>query len=150
MNVEDWFKNLCPAVKPIDYSTLPSCARDCISNNAFDYGCITSDATCFCSHNSVFGCEKKCKNTKDVDAILNWYTAQCHAPMASASNALNSAPIETDKAGAPSPPIKKRKLRWYEVMAIIVFVATAIALVVGVILIWMFDPESIKEKIKTS
>jgi len=131
-HVEDWFTGICPAVMPIDFTGLPSCGRDCVADSSFDWGCITASQNCFCSTNSLFGCDLNCKQ-EDVDEMVNWFTEQCQAPEEWAIDALNDTAVEKSSGDAPLPSIKGRPLRWYEIMAIIVAGTTFVG--IGAVLI---------------
>lgn len=138
---EDWFTGICPSVKPIDFTGLPSCARDCVADSTFDYGCITATQNCFCSYGSLFGCDLNCKQ-HDVDKMVSWFMGRCQLPAASATAALNNSAIETARNDGPSPSIKGRPLHWYEIMAIVIAGMTAFALGVGLMFPLIFAPRA--------
>jgi hypothetical protein len=136
---EDLYAKLCPATKPIDFSPLPACARKCITDNSFLYGCITSTKACFCTHRSYFACEKKCKKASEVEEILNWFQTQCDTTPASASRALGDPEPDDPSEDSPKRPSAGSKLRWYEIMAVIVAVVTLVAIAIGMTLFWIIQ-----------
>jgi len=123
---EDWFKTQCPDVQPIDFNSAPKCARKCLSEQSINYGCVGSTRNCFCSHGSVFNCEKQCSQAVQ-DSLASWYADQCQVSLSEANVELGVAGTRTNVTAAlfKSP----RKLHWYEIVPV------AIASVSGAIFI---------------
>ena len=113
---EDWFKTQCPDVPPIDFSSAPKCARQCLSEQSINYGCIGSSRNCFCSHGSLFDCEKQCKGTPPIrQSIIDWFKDQCLVSESEAEYALGYSATKKPIAGVFRLP---RKLHWYEILPI--------------------------------
>ncbi|CAI4213580.1 unnamed protein product [Parascedosporium putredinis] len=76
---EDWFAKLCPespALK-VDYSGLPDCARDCIDDTTFSYGCITQSVNCFCADGDLHDCHNSCSSDEEWAQIEEWLQNTC-------------------------------------------------------------------------
>ncbi|PVH68695.1 hypothetical protein DL98DRAFT_599302 [Cadophora sp. DSE1049] len=135
---EDWFArpDVCASTPNITFDALPSCARDCLWQSSFDYGCITHTKNCFCKYGSLYGCDKKCRAAADggpSGKVARWFTEQCSVDMETANGLLGGSSYLESK----DPPWKKlqgHRLKWYEVMAITVAGATSCALLV----VWGF------------
>lgn len=127
---EDWFKTQCPDVKPIDFSTAPKCARQCLSEQSINYGCVGSSRNCFCAHGSLFNCEKQCKGTVATQrSIVSWYKDQC---LVSESEAEYAVGVSGTKAVTSSLFRSARKLRWYEILPITIATLSG-AIFIGII-----------------
>ncbi|KAM7191961.1 hypothetical protein V8F20_009085 [Naviculisporaceae sp. PSN 640] len=145
---EDWFANVCgpsaPAAKQVDWSSLPSCARQCLDDSTFQYGCLTQTSNCVCTKGDLFDCHKKCGDQAEWDAIAAWLRDTCAISQAAASEALKTGQFAlyedgSGNAGADGdrespPPLPGREpLRWDEI-----FVLCAAGLVgVTVIVLWV-------------
>jgi hypothetical protein len=125
MYVEDWFSKVCPDTPPVDFSPLPACARDCISDGSFNYGCITQTSSCFCLFADLFNCPARCSTEAELDQIKHWYAKQCGYTSAQASAVVNLAAgdsLSVNTSGIqPVAVIRSSgisKLHWYEILAI--------------------------------
>jgi hypothetical protein len=113
---EDWFKTQCPDVQPIDFNSAPKCARQCLSEQSINYGCVGSTRNCFCSHGSLFNCEKQCKGTAAIQqSIVNWFKDQC---LVSESEAEYDIGVSGTKNVTASLFQSPHKLHWYEILPI--------------------------------
>jgi hypothetical protein len=113
---EDWFQTQCPGVKPIDFNSAPKCARQCLSEESINYGCVGSTRNCFCLHGSLFGCEKQCKGTVAVQqSLVNWYQEQCLVSESVAESDIGVSATKNVTASLFRPP---RKYPWYEILPI--------------------------------
>lgn len=139
---EDWFANLCPtspALK-LDFSGLPKCARECLDDAIFQFGCLTQTSNCFCSNGDLFGCHEKCYSDAEFKQIESWLQDACGIPPATATAALVSGTFSLSTATAttlgslvandtkvspPSPPPRK-PLSWDEDFIIAVLVFTVV------------------------
>jgi hypothetical protein len=146
---EDWFASVCPgapATKPIDFSRLPACARECLDDAVFQYGCLTQTSNCFCANGNLFDCHNKCGDGEEWRRIAEWLQDVCAMTENAAMEALKSGTfsvvgfdiheLEGAEAKASPPPLPSRKpLRWDEI-----FVLTAASLVglVG-LACWIYD-----------
>jgi hypothetical protein len=136
MYVEDWFSKTCPDTKPVDFDALPSCARDCVSDRSFDYGCITQGRNCFCLHASLFDCPQLCTDEKDVQKITDWFKSECQVDDSTAAKVANDSNysfqftslVAGDKQNVVVRQSKKRELHWYEIL--VIFTA-GLTLIVG-------------------
>src|SRR6266536_1772601 len=137
MYVEDWFTKMCPETKPVDFDPLPSCARDCISDGSFNYGCITQSRSCFCIHGELNDCPDKCTKEEDIRKIEDSYASECKVShddaveVAGASATALPSSGENKKEGAVVRQSKGKKLHWYEIL--VIFTA---ALTVFVAILW--------------
>jgi hypothetical protein len=134
MAAEDWFSQTCPDVPPVDFSHLPSCARDCISDGSFNYGCITQSRSCFCLQENLFTCPEKCSNADDQQKIINWYAGTCGYSDAQATAIAAGNPYGKQVGGNKTilqiQPRVYHKLAWYEVLTIWAAAMTVFVVVV--------------------
>ncbi|KAF2679275.1 hypothetical protein K458DRAFT_435142 [Lentithecium fluviatile CBS 122367] len=89
-DTEDWFASLCPdspALK-LDFSGLPNCARQCLDDAIFEYGCLTQSSNCFCARGDLFGCHEKSCSAGDWVQIENWLRDACSLDAEKAKMAL--------------------------------------------------------------
>jgi hypothetical protein len=125
MYVEDWFSQKCPHTPPVDFSPLPACARDCISDGSFNYGCITQTSSCFCLRANLFNCPAQCSTAAELDQIKHWYANECGYPFTYASMVVNATagnPPNTNGSTQSVAVIRssgESELQWYEVLAIV-------------------------------
>ncbi|RFU31551.1 hypothetical protein B7463_g4756, partial [Scytalidium lignicola] len=148
---EDWFANLCPtspALK-LDFSGLPKCARGCLDDAIFQFGCLTQTSNCFCSNGDLFGCHDNCHTDAEFKQIETWLQDACGIPPATATEALASGTFDLSTATAtaiggpsannngtkvsPPPPTPRKPLKWDEDFIITVLIVTV---VVGLGLWW--------------
>lgn len=132
MGVEDWFSRTCPDVPPVDFSPLPSCARNCIESNSLNYGCISQSRNCFCLEGNLFNCTDRCGSKSEVQDIANWYSALCSLSNDTSFNTVysgngtfqfTSAQSGHKQAIVIEPPVPN-KLQWYEILVIFTAVLT--------------------------
>ena len=116
MLAENWFNATCPQVPPVDFKPVPSCARPCFEERVFNYGCITYQKNCFCSHQNLFGCNTGC-TAQDNLTIVSWYASVCAIPTASA---LQVAAVETTGSTIIPGPSVWAGFTWYELLTIVV------------------------------
>jgi hypothetical protein len=79
-DTEDWFARVCagsPAALALDFSPLPDCARDCLDDASFSYGCITGSSNCFCANGDLFGCQDACTSEGEWAMIQGWLQDAC-------------------------------------------------------------------------
>jgi hypothetical protein len=154
MYVEDWFSKVCPDTPPVDFNPLPTCARDCISDGSFNYGCITQTSSCFCLRANLFNCPAQCSTAAELDQIKHWYANECGYPFTYASMVVNATagnPPNTNGSAQSVAVIqssRKSELRWYEVLAIVTICLTV---AVAVICPWCFRfffNRRVKERVK--
>lgn len=132
-NTEDWFAKVCPdspALK-LDFSGLPKCARGCLDDASFYYGCLTQTSNCFCAHGDLFGCQDKCSTQDEWREIEDWLQDACDISATNAKLALQqgyfylaSEPSTgTVKDVGPPRPAPRKALTWGEdlILAIISF-----------------------------
>jgi hypothetical protein len=141
---EDWFARVCPdspALK-LDFSGLPKCARECLDDASFNYGCLTQTSNCFCSHGDLFGCQDHCHTDQEWRQISQWLQGACGIGAAKANSALqqgyfylSSEPaVSVVREKGPPPPVSKKPLTWGEK-----FILAVVSLTVVVGLgIWIF------------
>ncbi|KAF2184171.1 hypothetical protein K469DRAFT_783913 [Zopfia rhizophila CBS 207.26] len=128
MLAEDWFSTTCPYVAPVNFDPLPDCARDCLEGRLFDYGCITLQKNCFCSHVSLFGCNADCSTQENL-TVANWYATVCAI---SSASALQVAAVETS-ASLVIPHSKPWDgFRWYEIFTLVVGIISVVVFLVYV------------------
>ncbi|RYP12165.1 hypothetical protein DL765_007464 [Monosporascus sp. GIB2] len=104
---EDWFAKVCPespATKPVDFSGLPSCARHCLDDALFQYGCLTQTSNCFCSRGDIFDCHKKCGDEEEWQQIANWLQQVCPITPSEAKQALKSGRFSLETVTGPEEP----------------------------------------------
>jgi hypothetical protein len=137
MYVEDWFSKVCPDTPPVDFSPLPACARDCISDGSFNYGCITQTSSCFCLFADLFSCPAQCSTKAELDQITDWYAKECGYSSAQASAVVSLAAGDSlsNITGGIQPVAviqssEKRKLHWYEILAILTVCLTVAVAVI--------------------
>ncbi|KAF2274509.1 uncharacterized protein EI97DRAFT_435051 [Westerdykella ornata] len=126
MIIEDWLFNKCPDAPTIDFNKAPACARRCLEEKSFDYGCLTRNTNCFCIHGSLFDCQNQCAD-KDKQALKSWLVDTCGISEARADAGVMTGDFTEEMpqpSGTPVPgrgPVfvakKRRKPRWYEIMA---------------------------------
>lgn len=142
MIVEDWFFKQCPQAPTVDFKKAPKCAAACLEEKVIDYGCLTKNSNCFCIHADLFNCNYKCKG-KEKDQLKTWLMDSCRVSEAQAqagvtSSGFSQGAVDEGEAygGDRTEPIftarKRRKLRWYEGMAIALLIASVIAV------LWFF------------
>ncbi|KAE8445077.1 hypothetical protein EG329_013792 [Mollisiaceae sp. DMI_Dod_QoI] len=140
---EDWFAAECPnsAAITMDFSGLPSCARDCINDATFGYGCLTESSNCFCSNGDLFGCHDNCHSAGEWQQIENWLKDTCNISSATATEALKSgtftltmvtsAPLLIGATNAtrfsPARPARRKHLSWDEDFIIAILAFTGLA-----------------------
>jgi hypothetical protein len=113
---ENWFNTTCPGVPPIDFSPVPACARSCLHDRVFNYGCITLQKNCFCSQKSLFGCSGDCSTTENA-TVVDWYRKTCHVSLDEARKVADIM----NKTGAALLETKHwRGFDWYEIFLIVV------------------------------
>lgn len=139
---EDWFANLCPtspALK-LDFSGLPKCARGCLDDAIFQFGCLTQTSNCFCSNGDLFGCHDNCHSDAEFKQIESWLQDACGIPLATATAALASGTFSLSTATAtaivglsandtkvrPPPPTPRKPLKWDEDFIIAVLILTVV------------------------
>jgi hypothetical protein len=150
--VEDWFTKTCPQTLPVDFSTLPACAANCISDGSFNYGCITQTESCFCLQQDLFNCAAQCQNPADVQHITGWYAQTCRCSQEEAASIVNAsqstATKPNNKTGPAIQPSTSKKLRWYEILVIITASLTVITAAVCTVLIciWNKSPKYQKQE----
>jgi hypothetical protein len=150
--VEDWFAKTCPQIPPVDFSTLPACAGNCISDGSFNYGCITQTASCFCLDGDLFNCPAQCQNPTDLQHITDWYAQTCGYTQEYAAQIVNTGQStsgkSSNKTGAGTLPSKGGKLHWYEILIICTATLTVIAAAVCTVLIciWNKSPKYQKQR----
>jgi hypothetical protein len=137
MYVEDWFRNLCPHTPQVDFSPLPACARDCISDGSFNYGCITQTSSCFCLRAELFDCPAQCSTAAELDQIKHWYAKQCGHSLEYASTVVSLAAgdsLNNNTRGIQSVAVirssGKSELTWYEYLAIATICLTVVVAVI--------------------
>lgn len=156
MRVEDWYRETCGSLKTIDFGLAPECARDCIREGSFNYGCVTEEQSCFCQHASVFDCEQKC-TPRGKDMLQEWVRDQCkytkgeevsvvQSASATGEEGMTTATATSSQAGAEESNAPKENaitikpaadpLSWYEILAVTVASVSGAALVVAWFLIW--------------
>ncbi|KAF7510255.1 hypothetical protein GJ744_006951 [Endocarpon pusillum] len=156
MRVEDWYSKTCGRLKTIEFGLAPVCARDCIREGLFNYGCITEEQSCFCQHASVFACEEHCTQ-RGKDMLRDWVKGQCDYTEGEEFDVVQSASptLEEGMTTATATPTQtggeqsnnhkgdattiKRPadpLSWYEVLAVSVASVSGAALVVAWFLVW--------------
>jgi hypothetical protein len=132
MGVEDWFSRTCPEVPPVDFSPLPSCARNCIESNSLKYGCISQSRNCFCLEGNLFNCTDSCGSKSEVQDIADWYSGLCSLSNDTSFNTVYSGNGTFQFTAAQSghkqaiviePPVPN-KLQWYEILVIFTAVLT--------------------------
>lgn len=135
-DAEDWFAKLCPnspALK-LDFSGLPKCARGCLDDAIFEYGCLTQSSNCFCTHGDLFECQNKCTKDSEWSQMVIWLQNACDITADNAKLALEQGYFyvqETSEASSkdvhpPSPPPRK-PLAWDEIFIMVVLAFTAVA-----------------------
>ncbi|KAK4228530.1 hypothetical protein QBC38DRAFT_345929, partial [Podospora fimiseda] len=91
---EDWLQQTCPpnspATNPLNFSPLPPCAKNCLDDSLFQYGCLTQTSNCFCSRGDLFDCHKKCHKEKKWRQIQEWLQDVCDINEAAAVEDLKS------------------------------------------------------------
>ncbi|CZR69129.1 uncharacterized protein PAC_19029 [Phialocephala subalpina] len=112
---EDWFKTQCPNIPPIDFNSAPKCARKCLSEESINYGCVGSTRNCFCSHGSVFDCEKQCSQAVQ-NSLASWYADQCEVSLSEANKEIGVAGSKNVTATLFKLP---EKLHWYEIVPVV-------------------------------
>ncbi|KAK6342154.1 hypothetical protein TWF730_001633 [Orbilia blumenaviensis] len=143
--IEDWYSDVCPEVPKINFDGLPSCAQECMIDETTSYGCVSHTRSCFCSKDSLYGCTDKCDTTEKKLQVIDWYATQCTlAPssvsylytsvtMSASSAALTSQTQTTGASPSPTGPdnlgpgiykIPNRKLKWYEIYGLAMFLLT--------------------------
>lgn len=151
-DTEDWFAELCPdspALK-LDFSGLPDCARNCLDDASFEYGCLTQTSNCFCSNGDLFGCHDKCGSSNEWRQIENWLQDACDISPTAANEALKSGTfaldigtatesakaVATETKGASPPKLPPRKKpTWDEDF---IFAVLGLTLLTGVAL-WIYS-----------
>jgi hypothetical protein len=127
---EDWFKTQCPDIPPIDFNSAPKCARQCLWEQSISYGCVASTRNCFCSHGSLFDCEKQCKGTV-AQSLVDWFKDQC---LVSESEAEYDTGVSSSKSAVIASLFKSPyKLHWYEIVPITIASLSG-AVFIGVII----------------
>ncbi|KAF3915110.1 hypothetical protein ABW20_dc0100597 [Dactylellina cionopaga] len=144
--VEDWYSDECPEVPKINYDGLPACARECLIDELTAYGCVSNTRNCFCTKQYLFGCPDRC-DPGDKQKILSWFGEQCLLnpeqvsalelidPASATAAAVTFTPSAdstgdaakstlTDGPGSFRPT--RRKLKWYEIYGLIMFLVTGI------------------------
>ncbi|CZR66809.1 uncharacterized protein PAC_16710 [Phialocephala subalpina] len=136
---EDWYATICPKSTAItmDFSELPKCARGCLDDAAFQYGCLTESSNCFCSHGDLFGCHDKCNSQGEWQQIETWLRNTCNISSATAAQALKDGTFALDtvvnastnntKGLSPPPSAPRKPLSWDEDFIIAVLAFTVIA-----------------------
>lgn len=122
MLAENWFNATCPQVLPVDFKPVPPCARPCFEERVFNYGCITYQKNCFCSHKNLFGCNTDC-TMQDNLTIVSWYASVCAIPTASA---LQVAAVETTGSTIIPSSSAWAGFAWYELLTIVVGALTVL------------------------
>ncbi|ERF75871.1 hypothetical protein EPUS_01237 [Endocarpon pusillum Z07020] len=156
MRVEDWYRNTCGSLKTIDFALAPGCARDCIREGSFNYGCVTEEQSCFCQHASVFDCEQQCTQ-RGKDRLQEWVRDQCkytegeevwvvQSGSPTREEAMTTATATPTQTGREESNASKGDaiiinstadpLSWYEILAVTVASVSGAALVVAWFLIW--------------
>ncbi|EPS37928.1 hypothetical protein H072_8497 [Dactylellina haptotyla CBS 200.50] len=141
--IEDWFSDQCPEVPKIDFSGLPACAKTCLVQAVTDYGCVSYTRNCFCVEGWLWGCGDSC-NDADKQQVLTWYGDQCLLtpsevedldlinPAATSQAAGFNAPdnggtqAKSDENGPGTYRLGHRKLHWYEIYGLIMFLLTLV------------------------
>ncbi len=130
---ENWFASLCPdspALK-LDFSGLPKCARGCLDDATFGYGCLTQSSNCFCSHGSLFDCHNNCHSQDEWQQIETWLQDACDVSPDIAKQAIDSgtftlglatasaraAATET-KSLSPPPATPPKPLSWTRISSL--------------------------------
>ena len=140
MLAENWFNATCPQVLPVDFKPVPPCARPCFEERVFNYGCITYQKNCFCSHENLFGCNTGC-TAQDNLTIVSWYASVCAIPTASA---LQVAAVETTGSTIIPGSSAWAGFAWYEFLTIAVGALTVLVFLAYV----PFSKDIIKKRIK--
>ncbi|KAM7215908.1 hypothetical protein V8F06_008666 [Rhypophila decipiens] len=146
---EDWFAQVCPdtpVTKPVDWSGLPSCARQCLDDNMFQYGCLTQTSNCVCTKGDLFDCHKKCGDGAKWDQISIWLQDTCAISELAATEALKTGTfslyeeqaakkgIEEEEKPNPPPLPGRRLFQWDEIF--VLCVASVVGFTVFVLWIW--------------
>ncbi|SPO06819.1 uncharacterized protein DNG_09513 [Cephalotrichum gorgonifer] len=148
-DTEDWFADRCagsPAAQPLDFSPLPNCARDCIDDASFAYGCITGSTNCFCANGDLFECQNACSSEAEWVKIQEWLEDACEMEPDAARAALEEgtftiglpAPtsgtaVPTGTEGAegrdfgPRPPLAAEPPTWDEITMFVILGITVLA-----------------------
>lgn len=127
-DTEDWFTKLCPdsPALRLDFSSLPKCARQCLDDASFAYGCLTQSSNCFCTHGDLFGCQNKCSSDEEWARIEDWLKDACSLDVPTARLALEQGYFSLTELGAtapsgeeakkavPPPPRPRKPLTWDE------------------------------------
>ncbi|KAF2202162.1 hypothetical protein GQ43DRAFT_462606 [Delitschia confertaspora ATCC 74209] len=147
MKVEDWFFDQCPDSPAIDLEKAPSCASGCLDEKLVDYGCLTKNTNCFCIQGGLFGCQEKCRG-HGRDQLKSWLVDTCNITPAQAEAGVFTGDFSTTMEGnsVREPiftPRKKKKLRWYEIMAITL--ASFSGVVASFFWIWMKHGDWMKQ-----
>jgi len=147
---ENWFAKVClesPALK-LDFSSLPSCARQCLDDAIFEYGCLTQSSNCFCARGDLFKCHEKSCSAGDWIAIENWLRDTCSLDAAKARMALEqgtftigaatsaseTAATETRVLGPPSLP-PRQPPTWDEIFMFVILPLT----IIGSLGLWVYS-----------
>ena len=140
---ENWYAAICPDAKPVNFSGLPKCVRECLPRQFISYGCITLGASCVCNADELFGCASKC-DAQSNTTIATWYDNLCgvkeYALGDSAAKAAHSGVVPIAR---PRTPIS-----WYETYAIVVACASVLALIVVVVTLKILDNNHRYQKLK--
>ncbi|KIW67956.1 hypothetical protein PV04_03935 [Phialophora macrospora] len=135
-DTEDWFAKICPdsPALRLDFSGLPSCARNCLDDASFGYGCLTQSSNCFCSNGDLFGCQDKCSTQEEWRQIEQWLQDACDISPTLARSALqqgyfyiSSEPsAEPVREFGPPSPAPRKALTWGEEFILAVISLTAV------------------------
>lgn len=105
-DTEDWLARVCPdspSLK-IDFSGFPGCARDCLDDASFAYGCITGSSNCFCSAGNLWDCHDKCSSDREWDQMRQWLQDTCDIGEGAARAALEDGTFSVGDGTAEAEP----------------------------------------------
>ncbi|KIX02056.1 uncharacterized protein Z518_07995 [Rhinocladiella mackenziei CBS 650.93] len=158
-DTEDWFAKLCPdspALK-LDFSSLPNCARRCLDDAIFEYGCLTQSSNCFCTHGTLFGCHDKCTSDEEWERIAEWLQDACSLDADQARLALEEGAFTlTVEPGAieatgsqtrdfgPPPPVPAKPLSWDEYFIIVILALTGTGIIGMLTFRFIASPQRIR------
>ena len=129
----------CRNTPTVDFSPLPACAKTCISDGSFNYGCITGGRSCLCLNQDLFNCPAQCQDPADVQHVSDWYQDICQYSSETTASIVSAGkstqPMNKQRLGAVIATSKPNKLHWYEMLITNTAIFTAVAAVVCTIVL---------------
>ncbi|KAH7411538.1 hypothetical protein DE146DRAFT_771008 [Phaeosphaeria sp. MPI-PUGE-AT-0046c] len=149
-DTEDWYAKLCPQSPALrlDFSGLPKCARQCLDDAIFEYGCLTQSSNCFCARGNLFKCHENSCSAGDWKKIEDWLQYACDLDATKAKLAVEQGTFTIgDETGAGAatatatrvsgPPSRKPQQppTWDEIFIFVILALT----ILGGLGLWIYS-----------